>query len=855
MKKLLSLILVITLLCSMSLPALAADKAIGATLRLEKTEGTVAVKNASGKAQSVKASMRLYSGYTTATEKKSYAYISLDDSKVVKLDALSEVEVQQSGKKLEVMLSKGSLMFDVSEKLKSDESLNIRTSTMLTGVRGTIGIVTVRGITVDLSKYDKVVLENGDIMYLDKLTGECVFLLKGNGELYQSADGSTQNVTLLGNVGNTRNQNVLSISATDIYLLEGELEVKTISGQTVTLTAGQKATVDQVDGTGEVIIRIDEAKLTDTNGSAQMMIADSPEIQQRLSNGGVYTPEQVKEAVENAPEALKREQAEQEAAYEEPTQRDKSVVPAFEDNTPKSGGGGVAVSTTTLNEATRGTINQAFADGYTIVNVNGINPDFNDVDEPIEIPVGKTLNLNASLVNGPDHAITVNGTLNVNRDETLTSSDATLTNSGDVTVNGTMNVAAGATMTNSNDVTVNGTLNVANGATLDNRGMLDIASTNSIHVAGTLDNNGMLNVGTASAPGLAEITGVMTGPDGEVTVANGSTFKTTGTIADTGHFARIRVLPGGTLSIKEQSGMTVTAGEDALTPANGTYSYTNTGTDVVYVEVGIRPNMATITMDNSNFFGYGAEYESAAAPGATITLNLYATSAMEGNFTFAANSLKADVTYADGTTGTINLGTPVMSSNDIAVPANATAMDLYLTDVEFTFSDDFPATTERIAAALADPAIVKVTADSGYSALDANLTVPANKTLILYDSLLVGERGTATLTNHGTITMGTQMTLFAGAQYIGDADSELKVTGDKIYCNTNSSITLTDNAKLSAKNTLWVAGTVNTASGTTVTCGELMMAGGSYTNNGMTTAATYNTDNGTFTGNPIITTP
>lgn len=828
MKKLLSLILVITLLCSMSLPALAADKAIGATLRLEKTEGTVAVKNASGKAQSVKASMRLYSGYTTATEKKSYAYISLDDSKVVKLDALSEVEVQQSGKKLEVMLSKGSLMFDVSEKLKSDESLNIRTSTMLTGVRGTIGIVTVRGITVDLSKYDKVVLENGDIMYLDKLTGECVFLLKGNGELYQSADGSTQNVTLLGNVGNTRNQNVLSISATDIYLLEGELEVKTISGQVVTLTAGQKATVDQVDGTGEVIIRIDEAKLTDTNGSAQMMIADSPEIQQRLSEGGVYTPEQVKEAVENAPEALKREQAEQEAAYEEPTQRDKSVVPAFEDNTPESGGGGVAVSTTTLNEATRGTIKQAFADGYTIVNVNGINPDFNDVDEPIEIPVGKTLNLNSSLENGPDYAITVNGTMNVN---------------------------SGATLTNSNDVTVNGTLNVANGATLDNRGMLDIASTNSIHVAGTLDNNGMLNVGTASAPGLAEITGVMTGPDGEVTVANGSTFKTTGTIADTDHFARIRVLPGGTLSIKEQSGMTVTAGEDALTPANGTYSYTNTGTDVVYVEVGIRPNMATITMDNSNFFGYGAEYESAAAPGATITLNLYATSAMEGNFTFAANSLKADVTYADGTTGTINLGTPVMSSNDIAVPANATAMDLYLTDVEFTFSDDFPATTERIAAALADPAIVKVTADSGYSALDADLTVPANKTLVLADSLHVGERNSATLTNYGKITMGTEMTLFAHANYIGDADSELQVTGARIYCNANSSITLTGNAKLSTNGILWVAGTVNTASGTTVTCGELMMAGGSYTNNGMTTAATYNTDNGTFTGNPIITTP
>ena len=506
MKKLLSLITLIALLCSMSLPVLAADKAIGATLRLEKTEGTVAVKNASGKAQSVKASMRLYSGYTTKTEKKSYAYISLDDSKVVKLDALSEVEVQQSGKKLEVMLSKGSLMFDVSEKLKSDESLNIRTSTMLTGVRGTIGIVTVRGITVDLSKYDKVVLENGDIMYLDKLTGECVFLLKGNGELYQSADGSTQNVTLLGNVGNTRNQNVLSISATDIYLLEGELEVKTISGQTVTLTAGQKATVDQVDGTGEVIIRIDEAKLTDTNGSAQMMIADSPEIQQRLSNGGVYTPEQVKEAVENAPEALKREQAEQEAAYEEPAQRDKSVVPAFENNAPAYEGS-TYIPTITLDDATRGKINTAF-DTYTVVNVNGLDTaagfGFDDVADGIVVPAGKTLNLNTNLTNAAGHEITVNGTLNVN--------SSTLTNSGTVTVNGTLTIANGATFNNSDGAA------------------LDINSTNSVHVYGTLNNSGILstiNVGESEAGKLVVYSsGVLNaGANSTINVKRGSTFE------------------------------------------------------------------------------------------------------------------------------------------------------------------------------------------------------------------------------------------------------------------------------------------------------------------------------------------
>ena len=141
MKKAVSILMALLLLWSLALPAAAAETA--ATLRLEKTEGTVKVSNASGKSVTVTDGMRLYSGYTITTEKNSYAYVSLDSTKAVKLDASSKAEVQKSGKKLELMATAGKLFFNVSAPVDKDESLNIRTSTMVTGVRGTSGWVEV----------------------------------------------------------------------------------------------------------------------------------------------------------------------------------------------------------------------------------------------------------------------------------------------------------------------------------------------------------------------------------------------------------------------------------------------------------------------------------------------------------------------------------------------------------------------------------------------------------------------------------------------------------------------------------------------------------------------------------------
>ena len=112
-------------------------------IRLTKTTGTVEISKSSGKSVSLLKNMRLYNGYHVETDEESYAWINLDDSKLLKEDAASEVEVRKDGKKLEVLLCSGNIFFDVAEPLEDDESMNIHTSTTVVGIRGTSGWIRV----------------------------------------------------------------------------------------------------------------------------------------------------------------------------------------------------------------------------------------------------------------------------------------------------------------------------------------------------------------------------------------------------------------------------------------------------------------------------------------------------------------------------------------------------------------------------------------------------------------------------------------------------------------------------------------------------------------------------------------
>ena len=143
LKKILTILLTIAMVVSL-LPATAfAANNTATTMRLAKTQGTVKVTNSTGKEVKQTGNMKLYNGYKVKTGAKSYVWISLDDTKVAKLDANSVMEVQKKGKSLTLYLSSGNMFFNVKDPLKSGESFSIKTSTMTTGIRGTSGCVRV----------------------------------------------------------------------------------------------------------------------------------------------------------------------------------------------------------------------------------------------------------------------------------------------------------------------------------------------------------------------------------------------------------------------------------------------------------------------------------------------------------------------------------------------------------------------------------------------------------------------------------------------------------------------------------------------------------------------------------------
>ena len=178
LQKVFMIMLVLCLVCGNGLMALA-DEAVASSMRLTKTEGTVSVTNKNGRDMGTMADMKLFNGYHLSTEQKSYAWMNLDDHKLIKLDAVSEAEIQKKGKDLEVLLNSGNLLFNVSENLKADETLNIRTSTMVTGIRGTCGWVKV----IDSSRTQVYILEGQVQCYvMDPVTGQYKSIMLRSGE-------------------------------------------------------------------------------------------------------------------------------------------------------------------------------------------------------------------------------------------------------------------------------------------------------------------------------------------------------------------------------------------------------------------------------------------------------------------------------------------------------------------------------------------------------------------------------------------------------------------------------------------------------------------------------------------------
>ena len=119
----------------------AEEQATAADLRLIKTEGNVTLTNDAGVKLPSVANMKLTSGTHIKTDGSGYAWLGLDETKFIKLDHSTDANIVKEGKLFKVNIDAGKVFFNVTAPLKKDEEMRIHTSTTITGIRGTIGVI------------------------------------------------------------------------------------------------------------------------------------------------------------------------------------------------------------------------------------------------------------------------------------------------------------------------------------------------------------------------------------------------------------------------------------------------------------------------------------------------------------------------------------------------------------------------------------------------------------------------------------------------------------------------------------------------------------------------------------------
>lgn len=294
-KNIFSLLLVLALLLGTVQPALAADTA--ATMQLSSVQGTVKVTNPSGRGLSLRSNMRLYSGYQVETLGKSYAWINLDNSKLIKLDASSKAEIRKSGKKLEVLLKSGNMYGDVSKPLGQDETLNIRTSTAIVGIRGTkFSVAQVRSAPQDSQE------KAAERWITQVQVYEGTVSVRAQQETPDAPEAAPVMVT-------------------------------------TTLTAGNQLVVDPAAERETEVFTVTALAAVDISGSAAVELAQEPEPLQEL--GIDLSPEAARELLERDQAEAQQRQAEAESAQTGlETEAAPNIVWDGAADPPSEGGGG-----------------------------------------------------------------------------------------------------------------------------------------------------------------------------------------------------------------------------------------------------------------------------------------------------------------------------------------------------------------------------------------------------------------------------------------------------------------------------------------------------------------------------------
>ncbi len=110
-------------------------------MRLERYTGQVALSNGSKTKEAVEGA-RLSTGDDLRTMLASMAYLLLDETKILAMDEESNILITQDDQFYLVNVVSGSVFFNVTAPLTEEESLEFVTNNVVTGVRGTSGIIT-----------------------------------------------------------------------------------------------------------------------------------------------------------------------------------------------------------------------------------------------------------------------------------------------------------------------------------------------------------------------------------------------------------------------------------------------------------------------------------------------------------------------------------------------------------------------------------------------------------------------------------------------------------------------------------------------------------------------------------------
>ena len=863
MKKTLSILMALLLLWSMALPAAAAETAAAATLRLEKAEGTVKVSNASGKSVTVTDGMRLYSGYTIATEKNSYAYVSLDSTKAVKLDASSKAEVRKSGKKLELNAVSGSLFFNVTAPVDKDESLNIRTSTMVTGVRGTSGWVVV----------------------IDRFTSR-VHLLEG------------------------------TLTVTSSEPATGQMRQATItSGQTATATLKGLAQAGR-----QMSLTVTNLQEKQVPGFVAVEVEKDPALQQKIAAKSRLS---IPAIIGDAWARLENEQASANAA-DQNIQKDLNKIAAVgtnqvftgqQEETGGSGGGSSGGSsntppvdppvdppeeptnpTMTLDSPTAAELKAAL-ETPGVTNVTVTNAGTNDLStESYAVSSGQTLDIQSgTLTVGAGQTLTVasGGTFS-NRGTTVVSGTATVSgsadNSGTITVTSLNSLHVEGSLTNTGDIRVgtaaqSGLLDIS-GTMSSSGSILIVGGSSKIVNSGTFTNSGAFgsdsDSGTVSGDGTFVTTGTYTDTrsdalyamvqrsDGSVPYLGSAAFSpwisdttvtltgaANGTLSSSAVTASGAVLDlnGHTAVISAplsiQGGLTIrdSAGGGVLSASSGAIEVAGGSLTLQSGTVSTQDGTAIAVSSGSAAISGGTVEVSAAQPTG------YAVS---GTFTFTGGILRAKdgahVTdmkaplpaISDSGDGwyTMDLGGEVVNSVTLDDPTTeelTEALNIYdsvtVTNGSKTntlsFSDDLPFTVPAGKELILRSGAIQVDGSNGFTVkgamtAEAGTKLNGSGTLVINNGTLdlMGVVATCGLYNNGELTMkDTRVTVASGyaiANYASTATiqgaSTIRSNGSDAIYNQNGAVLYVDGGKVDAPKGYAIHNASSAYSGDDVKC-------------------------------------